>query len=114
MDGDDDAVVQIAALAEAGARVLVGAMASLRWAQVRSRVARLIAHDDPGQTHVMTALLDASRRELEASGADREKVGHSLEHQWRGSLRQLLTIDPAAAAGLREIVREFGEDPPTG
>lgn len=94
------------ALASSGASTLVGLMVSDGWAQVRGRVARLLARD--GDTASAEGELERSRDEVVAARAAGDAdAGADFEDEWGLRFRRFLRSDPEAARQLFAVLNEM-------
>lgn len=90
---------ELVALASSGASTLVGLMVSDGWAQVRGRVARLLARD--GDVSSAEGELERSRDEvIAARTAGDDDAGTQFEDEWAVRFRRFLRSDPDAARQL--------------
>jgi hypothetical protein len=104
------------ALLEGGALTLVNLMTADAWAQVRTRVARMLSNGQ-GRAEEMAMLerLDTSRDEVLAAQAEGDTEGLAdIAGEWRRILRRSLAANPHLATELRKIIDEFGTAQPTG
>lgn len=96
---------ELAALATAGATVLIGAMVSDAWNGVRPRFARLFGRGDSGQDAAQLARLDRDHTHLQSLPlAARDEQGAALAAQWTVRLLDLVEAEPDVAVALRELI----------
>ncbi|MGW1803028.1 hypothetical protein ACWCQN_46240 [Streptomyces sp. NPDC001984] len=92
------------ALAQGGATVLVSAMATELWAQVRGQVARLLGRGDAAAEDALREELEESSSALRAATSDVQ--AHDVQAELRGVLRTHLRADPELAAQFQALVEE--------
>jgi hypothetical protein len=97
----------VTALAQSGASILVTAMTTELWTQVRGRVGRLFGRQDAVAEQQALAELDEMRTSIdEAPDAD---TARDAAVELRGSLKTRLRNDPELAAAFAELVAELRE-----
>lgn len=89
-----------------GAAALVQEMVGDGWAALRDRMAALFSRGRDADG--VQEDLEESRADLVAAqdAGDEEAVA-DVQAEWRNRLRRTLRADPAAAAGLRELLDEL-------
>lgn len=98
----------IAALAQAGAQVIVAAMATETWSQVRVRVGRLFGRgDEPGQQQAFDDL-DEVQANLRSDPTD--TAAHDAEVELRTLVKARLRSDPELAAQFAALVDELANE----
>jgi hypothetical protein len=90
-------------LASTAASTLVAAMTTDAWRHVRDRLARLLGRGDRSTEAAVLAVLDEDAHAL----AVQPSMVEDVSVQWSVRLRDLLRVDPEAAAVLRELVAEL-------
>ena len=105
---------ELAALALAGAKTLVGLMASDGWERVKGAFVAILGKNSTNAGGNAEADLERSRGELLA--ADEIGDGEAQEElivEWRGRLSRLLRAHPELAEDISTLVAEFGGQPTT-
>jgi hypothetical protein len=99
------------ALAQTGATVIVTAMATDTWVQIRTRIARLFAKGDTDRERAEAQQLEEIRLILTASPAGkREDAERDLCSELRGVLKERLRNDPQLSIQFASLVAEVRED----
>lgn len=94
-------------LVQDGAQVLVGAMVTDAWTQVRSRVARLLGHGNHAAEQAEEAALEDFRIAIESAHPESlAEVMREQQAELRGMLRARLRSDPALAAEFASMLAE--------
>lgn len=108
-----DPNIDLGALADDAAQVVVKGVVSSAAVALRDRLARLFTRGDTEQEERSTELrrLDETGAELEAAAnEDRDALSQRLVLSWRRRLMVFLEDHPDAAEELRRIVAEFAPD----
>jgi hypothetical protein len=93
----------IALAASAGSR-LVTAMVDDGWAEVKTRVARLLGRGDPAEEERQEGRLERAREEVVAgTGEDLDRVRQHQSAAWSTRFADLLEENPHAEMSLREL-----------
>jgi predicted metal-dependent RNase len=92
------------ALAQGGATVLVTAMATDLWTQVRRQVARLLGHGDDAAADSLEQELEESSVALRSATDDVQ--ARDVQAELRGVLRTRLRADPELAAQFQALIEE--------
>jgi hypothetical protein len=94
-------------LVQDGAQVLVGAMVTDAWTQVRNRVARLLGHGNHTAEQAEEAVLEEFRIAIESAQPESlAEVMREQQAELRGMLRVRLRSDPALAAEFASMLAE--------
>jgi Spy/CpxP family protein refolding chaperone len=92
------------ALAQAGAQVIVAAMATETWTQLRARLGQLFGRGDDAQRQQALDELDETSTALAAAPTDEDARDAQVE--LRALLRTRLRADPELAAQFAALVEE--------
>jgi hypothetical protein len=94
-------------LAQDGAQVLVGAMVTDAWKQVRDRVASLLGRGNRSAEQAEVAALEDFREAIESARPEvLAEVTREQQAELRGMLRVRLRSDPALAAEFASVINE--------
>lgn len=100
-----DAITQ---LVQDGAQVLVGAMVTDAWAQVRNRAAKLFGRGDHAAEHAERATLEDFRHAIESAQPESlAEVTREQQAELRGMLRVRLRSNPVLAAEFASVMSEI-------
>ncbi|MFE9692419.1 hypothetical protein [Micromonospora sp. NPDC005806] len=100
--------IDVAALAQAGAQVIVTAMATETWTQVRARIGRLFGRGDEQLQQQALDDLDETRAALKAAAGDEDARDSQVE--LRALLKARLRADPELAAQFAVLVEEVAAE----
>jgi hypothetical protein len=94
----------VVALAQVGAQVIVAAMATETWTQLRARLGRLLGRGDDHRQQQALDELDEARAALDAASND--EAARDAQVELRALLKARLRADPELAVQFAALVEE--------